>query len=126
MFESNILFPLFVGVCFILGGANFVFFYLGKNGRLKRIVWPVSIILGLAILVAFVWLMKLPSHMTKMVIPMFIVIAMMNLLMVKFCLSCGAMVMSQTPFKRPAKCPKCNADWNDDKSGDVSVLRPED
>lgn len=107
--EGNLVFFIFFGVWVVLAAGSFVFFYLGKNGRLKRILWPVNILLAGIIFVLFVlFVLKLPSNITTILIPMIVLISVMNLYLVQFCLSCGHMVMSQNPFVRPKQCPKCN------------------
>jgi hypothetical protein len=127
MFEPNRVFPIFIATWIILGISSFVFFYLGKNGRLKRRLWPVNVVFVGILFVVFVSLMKLPREMYIMLIPSIFLISVMNMFMVKFCLSCGHMVMIQNPFKRPNKCSKCNSELNkkniDDDSGDLNTLR---
>lgn len=119
-------FLIFMVTWTVLGVFSFVFFRLGKNGRLKRILWPIEIILASILFIGFMYLLGLRNQMLIMVIPMVLLIAIGNLTMVRFCLSCGNMAMYQNPFQPLKRCPKCNTAFNQNKrsqSDDLRVLQ---
>jgi hypothetical protein len=84
------------------------FFYLSKNGRLKRRLY--HFLVGLQLLLFFGFVFALTGSLSKIPIWFVAVVALMilwNIRTTKFCDSCGKFVRA---FLVPAKyCPKCGA-----------------
>jgi len=103
------VFPVFIGVWVVLGLFSAGFFFLGKNAKLKRKVWPPFVVATAVLFVGFTWATDLPADALFIVVPVVALITILNLRAVQFCNSCGATVMSQNFFSKPAFCSKCGA-----------------
>ena len=103
------VFPVFIAVWVVLGLSSAAFFFLNKNAPLKRKVWPPFVVITGVLFVGFAWAMGFPADFFFVLVPATAVITALNLRAVQFCNSCGATLMSQNPFSRPAFCSKCGA-----------------
>jgi hypothetical protein len=103
------VFPIFFGIWIVLGLFSAAFFFLGKNAKLKRKVWPPFTIATAILFVGFAWAMGFPSQVFLFMIPFVGLITFLNLRSVKFCDACGKTIMNQNPISPPQFCSKCGA-----------------
>ena len=103
------IFPVFFGVWVVLGLFSAGFFFLNRNASLKRKLWLPLIIATGVLFLGFMWAMGFPQEAFFLAVPAVALITLLNLRTVRFCNSCGATLMSQNPFAKPAFCSKCGA-----------------
>lgn len=107
------VFPIFFAVWMLLGLFSAAFFFLSKNAALKRQVWPPFVVLVGILFLGFVWAMGFPLQTMYVAVPAVALTTALNLRTMQFCDACGATVLSQNPFTKPAYCSKCGAKLND-------------
>jgi len=107
--NSNQIFPIFFGVWVALGLSSAGFFLFSKNAKLKRKVWPPLVVVTSVMFIGFAWVMGMPVNTFYLMLPAVALITLLNLRAARFCVSCGATIMSQNPFSKPAFCHKCGA-----------------
>ena len=101
--------PVFIVVWIVLGLFSAGFFLLNKNAQLKRKVLP-PFVVGTGILFAgFMLATGAPWEVMLIFGPAIALITFLNLRSITFCNSCGATLMNQNPFSKPAFCSKCGA-----------------
>ena len=102
---ASLLFALWVALALFAAG----FFLLSKNARLKRKMWPPSVIGAGLLYIAFVVATGEDVDLLYLTVPAVALIALLNLRAVKFCDRCGTTVVNRNPFARPVFCSKCGA-----------------
>jgi hypothetical protein len=89
-----------IATCYVLFGI--------KQARLKRILFPILVLVASAMAPFFLYLMEFPTRVFYLAIPAAIAIAVLNIAFTKFCETCGSAYKSGA-FGATAHCPKCNA-----------------
>jgi hypothetical protein len=96
----------------VIGIAGFLFFRFNKNAQVKRVVFPVTIMLTTAAFLGFVWSIADGGGVFIYVFSSIaVVIGFSNWRRTVFCDACGAASYSGSPFKRPAECSSCGSKW---------------
>ena len=101
------LFAIFAGIWIVLAIIGGVVFFLYKNAKVKRTLWPIFSI-GTSLL--FLYFISFVSHLEEYFNFIAIGIALItisNLISTGFCNSCGKTVYSGSVIKRPSKCTGC-------------------
>jgi len=102
-------FPVFFGVWFVISFGSAAFFRLNKNASLKRKVWAPFLVVTSLVFIGVVWTITKRVEVLYFLVPAVCLLTLVNLRMVRFCDSCGDTVRSQSPWRKPAFCPKCGA-----------------
>ncbi len=107
-------FTIFFAVWIGLGLALFCFFHFNRNARLKRWVFPFTLVATAALFMWFVvWVSNgALAFVMPVMIPAVGVIALLNWFMTRFCASCGRTVVNQSFFLISDDCPYCGAPLN--------------
>ncbi len=96
----------------VYGIVSFLFFRFNKNTPLKRVVFPVSLILTTTVFLYIVWSMMQDVGVFLYVFSaMAVAIGIANYRSTVFCDSCSAMTYSGKPFVHPIECSKCGSKW---------------
>lgn len=110
MWSNFIYFWIMSGVIAIAG---FLFIRFNKNARLKRVVFPLMLILTYALVIYYVW--NTFGDEFGSIIYVFAAIAAgisyLKYRVVVFCDACSAMTNSERTFSRPTECSKCGSKW---------------
>lgn len=101
------IFPIFVGVWVVLGIISALVFFVGKNVKLKRKLWPPFVIGTGVLFVAFSYAMMPSEQSLMLIVPAVALITFLNLRSTRFCDSCGRTVINQNFFVKPDFCSKC-------------------
>lgn len=97
----------------ILSAASFLFLKYYRNARVKRVVYPLMIVVTTGAFLFIVWSMTGPrADGFLIVFSLFAVgIGISNWRSTVFCDECGAMSYSSVPFRRPNECAVCGSKW---------------
>ena len=106
-------FPIFFVVWIALGVAGSLLFYVSKNARFKRRIFPWYVILTSTLFILFGLGIGFPLQMLYIMVPVVGLIAFLNIISTKFCDNCGRTITNQPWFTKVESCPKCGAKLND-------------
>jgi hypothetical protein len=97
-----------LGAVVVLGITATAFFFLSKNGPLKRKYWPPYLVVAGLVVAALLWF-RAPDPTVEFlyVLPVFGLILFLNFRTVAFCDACGKTTHSSNPFAPAKFCPKC-------------------
>lgn len=102
----NIMFMVWIG----LGLISFLFFTFNKNVRLKKIVFPLSVILTSFLFVYFGYPMGFRGSIQfYYIIPATVVIGLLNIITTRVCNQCSKLVSGYNPITKNKHCPKCGS-----------------
>jgi len=101
--------PYFLATWVVPGTLGMWFFFVDRNVNRKKRLLPFFIIGTGALFVIFVFLITADLRVLAFVLPASILIAVMNLRMIKVCSSCGRTVQSGIMFAKAEYCSKCGA-----------------
>jgi hypothetical protein len=86
------------------------FFRLAKNTALKARLWPPTMIFATALFIGLWVVLGAGAQLLVLIVPVSVAIGILNIRRVRFCSSCGAMVVNKKQFlSPPAACSKCGA-----------------
>lgn len=103
------IFPIFFGTWIVLGVIGGVIFFVGKDAKLKRKLWPPFVIGTSILFIFFVYLMGFGGEVMYIMVPAVILITFLNLRSTKFCDSCGKTVINQNIISKSEFCSKCGS-----------------
>jgi hypothetical protein len=99
--------PVWVAVSTAVTAAIYAFFYFNRNAGLKRrLLLPLSLLVGLAILALLAFL-GAPTCIMIAFVPGLAVAILAALRTVHFCDACGRTLRSHNPFSKPGFCSHC-------------------
>lgn len=109
--------PYFFATWVVLGTLSMWFLFVDRNVNRKKRLLPVFIIGTSTLFVVFVFLITGDLHILAFVLPAAVLIALMNLRMIKVCSTCGRTIQSGIMFAKAEYCSKCGAKLNPGTKG---------
>ena len=109
----EIVFVVIMGLFIALGIAGSIIFFLGKNVTFKKKYFPWYVI-SIGVLFAFSILVTgMPLIGLIVFIPVIALITFINLRTIKFCDSCGKIIINRAWFTKLSFCPHCGEKLTD-------------
>jgi hypothetical protein len=105
-FSSHQVAPMIVWLLYGVGG---MYFWLGRNGALKKRWWKPYVIGSGVLFVGIAYMWGFPPGMLVFLGLATAVMTKANLNALRICDSCGATVFRTNPFSRPEFCSKCGS-----------------
>ncbi len=105
--NSEELFPMFIGVWFVLGLISYFIFFVSNNAGRKKKLWIPFIIVTGASFIGFAYLMGFGGQHLYLIVPMVVFTSFVNIRSTKFCDACGKTNVSQGLFSPAKFCNKC-------------------
>jgi len=105
--SSEEIFPIFFGVWILLGVLSFLLFFMSKNTKLKKKLWPPFVIFAGLLFIGFGYAMGFDGEPLFIMVPMVVLISFLNIRSAKFCDSCGKTNMNQNLLSPAKFCSKC-------------------
>ena len=103
---------IYFGVWAVLAAVNLYVLYGTKNVKLKRTLFPLLVIMAGGWVLLFLVVLGFSRHVLYIFIPTLILIAILNLRLIKFCDACGSVVKGEF-FNVPKQCNNCGAKLRD-------------
>lgn len=105
----TILPDLIGSVFFLFGVSVMLFLQISRNAVLKRKIFRWSLVLMMPLVLGFFWAANAPLPIILGFIPGVVIIALMNLRMIRFCGSCGKTLVNYNLIFRHKFCSDCGA-----------------
>ncbi len=107
---KNDYFQIFMVFWLTLGLVSFLFFHFNRNVKVKKIIFPVFVVIVGIIFGSFVGFMSDFSPQTLLfMIPAVVVITILNIRNTQFCNNCGKTNYSKSAYSKPKFCSSCGA-----------------
>ena len=105
-------FIIYFIILLMLGAVAPYLLFRTKNAKIKRILFPLLVILVGSWVLGFIWFLGFPRKVLFIATVSVALVSFLNWRSFKFCNACGSTVRGES-FSTPKQCSSCGAEFSD-------------